>query len=70
MAKLVKKIGTHILEAEYSAWTNRAKIKLDGVELLSKLAWTGHTEVMEVDNKKYLVKFGGLFLPNISIEEL
>ncbi len=61
MAKVIKNIGTHILEADVSAWTCIAKIRLDGRELLSKFT-LGCTEVVSVDNKEFIVKFGGLIL--------
>ncbi len=69
MAKLVRKIGTHILEADYSAWTGMAKIILDGQELLSKFTF-GHTEIITVDDKKYAVKFSGIIFPNVEMQEI
>lgn len=69
MAKIIKKLGTHTLEADYSAWTGMAKIRLDGQELLSKFTF-GHTEIIKVDDKKYAVKFHGIIFPNVEIQEI
>ena len=70
MVKVVKKTGTHKLEADYSAWTGSAKIILDGEEILSKLVWTNHKEVIPVGEKKFLVTFGGTILPEVEIQEV
>jgi hypothetical protein len=69
MAKVVRKIGAHTLEADYSAWTGMAKLRLDGQELLSKFTF-GHTEVISVDDKKLVVKFSGIIFPNVTIQEI
>ncbi|VVB93379.1 Uncharacterised protein [uncultured archaeon] len=69
MAKTIQKIGTHTIEADYSAWTGMAKIRLDGQELLSKFTF-GHTEIITVDDKKYAVKFYGIIFPNVEIQEI
>lgn len=69
MAKIIRKLGTHTLEADYSAWTGMAKIRLDGQELLSKFTF-GHTEIITVDDKKYSVKFCGIIFPNVEIQEI
>lgn len=70
MAKIIRKIGTRSLEADWSAWTGMAKIRLDGEELVSKFNMFGHTEIITVEDKKYLVKFSGIIFPNVEIQEI
>ncbi len=68
-AKAVRKIGMHTIEAEWSNWTSRIKIRVDGQELLSKFKFTASPEVIAVGDKKFIVKAPTLG-KTITIEEL
>lgn len=67
MPKIIRNIGTHTLEADWSGWTGMAKIRLDGQELMSKLTF-GHKEIITVDDEKYAVIFSGSMLSPNNIE--
>ena len=74
MVKVAKKIGIHILEADYSQWTGIAKIKLDGEELLSRFLirpfGRDHIETVSVGRKRFRIKFGGMMTYNVTIKEV
>lgn len=74
MVKVVKKIGMHTLEADYSQLTGVAKIRLDGEELLSKFLirpfGRDHIEMVSVGRKMFSVKFGGWMSYSVTIKEI
>lgn len=74
MVKVVKKIGIHTLEADYSQWTGVAKIRLDGEKLLSRFLirpfGRDHIEMVSVGRKEFCVKFGGWLSYNATIHEV
>ena len=70
MAKLIKKIDEHIIEADFSGWTGMAKIRVDSQERLSKFIFYSATEIVAVGDKKCIVKFSGIIFPNIEITEI
>ena len=70
MAKKIEIIDEHIIEADYSAWTNMAKIRVDGQERLSKFVLYSATEIVAVGDKKCMVKFSGIIFPNVEITEI
>src|SRR3990172_2556839 len=68
-AKAVRRIGAHTLEVEHSNWTGRAKIRVDGREIMSRFAWRNTTEWVTVDDRRFMVKFIGGMVPDIKIQE-
>ncbi|MDD5474639.1 MAG: zinc-ribbon domain-containing protein [Candidatus Methanoperedens sp.] len=74
MVKVVKKIGMHTLEADYSQLTGVAKIRLDGEKLLSKFLirpfGRDHIEMVSVGRKMFSVKFGGWMSYSATIHEV
>lgn len=70
MAKVVKKIGKHTLEATFSSWTGMAKITLDGKEIYSKFVLLNDSEIVQVDDTKQRIKFSGIFTADVTIDEV
>ncbi|MFH1421907.1 MAG: hypothetical protein ABIH42_04245 [Planctomycetota bacterium] len=70
MAKLIKNIDGHIIEADYSVWTSMAKIRVDNQERLSKFVFLSATEIVAVGDKKCIVKFRGTIFPDIEVTEI
>ncbi len=70
MTKVVRKIGNHNLEANYSSWTGHATIELDGMQIFSKIVFTSHKEDIDVDGRTFRVRFGGVFIANVEVEEI
>lgn len=68
-AKAVRRVGAHTLEVEHSNWTGRAKIRVDGREIISRFAWRNTTEWVTVDDRRFMVKFIGGMVPDIKIQE-
>ena len=70
MTKVIRKVGNHYIEANFSWWTGNATIKLDNMQIFSKMVFTSHKEDVDVDGRIFRVRFGGLIVPNIEIEEI
>ncbi|MBI4344537.1 MAG: zinc-ribbon domain-containing protein [Euryarchaeota archaeon] len=68
-AKAVRRIGAHTLEVEHSNWTGRAKIRVDGREIISRFALRNTTEWVTVGDRRFMVKFIGGMVPDIKIQE-
>ena len=68
-AKAVRRVGAHTLEVEHSNWTGRAKIRVDGREIISRFALRNTTEWVTVGDRRFMVKFIGGMVPDIKIQE-
>lgn len=68
--RVIKKIGYHKLEVEFSIWTGHAIIELDGVEILSDWFFDTHEEVIDVYGRIFKVHFSGMFIAHIEIIEV
>lgn len=67
MPKIIRNIGTHNLEVDWSTWAGMAKIRLDGQELMSKRV-SGHKEIITIDNENYAIIFSTSMLIPYNIE--
>lgn len=56
MAKIVKRIGEHIIELDHDMFGTK-KIILDNKEILRTGSWKKDEEIIKIDNKDYKVRF-------------
>lgn len=68
--RVVKKIGDHKLEVDFSSWTGHATIEIDGVETFSDWFFNSHKEYINIDGRVFMIRFSGIFIAHVKIKEL
>lgn len=73
--KVAIKVGCHELEANFSSWTGRAIIKLDGIQIFSKWFINRYEKDVDIDDRSFTVRFsrnllGGIFIAKVVIDEI
>lgn len=73
--RVIKKVGDHNLEANFSSLLGHAVIKLDGIQIFSEWFVTRYEKDVDIDDMTFRVRFsgqslGGIFIAKVTIDEV